>query len=104
MVHKNNVASSMAMGDAMLDFLYGDWYAKDVSPNLTKPQKVALLHKISDCTLDHPVGVGIDVDRDAFPELRPFMHTEKLSSVQLTVVMKGLFREVMPKEAKRSGI
>lgn len=100
MVHRATNQSALDMGMGMSDFFYGQWYVEDVSPNLSKAQKEKLLHKISDWTLENPIGVGVEVDKKDFPELAPFMHTEKLSSLQLVSVMKGLFKELRPKQAK----
>lgn len=104
MVHKTEGRAIEAMF-GMTDYFYTEWYEKDVSPNLTKPQKQKLLKKISDFSLERDItSVGVKVDKKDFPELVPFMHTESLSGLQLYAVMKGLFRELRPKQAEQAGI
>lgn len=98
MVHKANVTEAMLF---MPDYFYTQWYEQDVSPKLTMPQKKKLLMKISDFSLEVNITEpNVVVSKDKFPELAPFMHTESLSGLQLYAVMKGLFREVNPKQAK----
>ena len=78
---------------------YADWYKKDVAPHLTKKQKEKLLKKISDISLERPLWVaGVDFEKKDFPELAPFMHTEKLSGLQLYAVMTEIFEEFHPKK------
>jgi hypothetical protein len=102
MVHKAAMHGAMGMMMGMTDFFFTQWYDEDVSPHLTMPQKKKLLMKISDYSLEHNITEpNVEIDKSVFPELAPFMHTEKLSGLQVYAVMKGLFREVKPKEAKR---
>jgi len=83
---------------------YANWYKKDVSPHLTKDQKEKLLKKISDFSLEKSITVpSVKFDKEEFPELAPFMHTEKLSGLQLYAVMTELFNELHPEVAKTIG-
>src|SRR3972149_1970828 len=67
-------------------------------------QKEKLLKKISDVLLEKPITMaGIAFDKKEFPELAPYMHTEKLSGLQLYAVMTELFAELNPKQAKEIG-
>jgi len=89
---------------AMPMMFYASWYKKDVSPNLTKSQKVKLLKKISDLSLERPLHIpNVFYSKKEFPELAPFMRTKKLSGLQLYAVMTELFNEIHPKQAKRIG-
>ena len=90
--------------EAIPTMFYADWYKTDVSPHLTKDQKEKLLKKLSDFSLERPItGVNIEFDKEEFPELAPFMHTEKLSGLQLYAVMTELFNELHPEAAKSIG-
>jgi hypothetical protein len=90
--------------EAMPMMFYASWYNKDVSPNLTKAQKEKLLMKISNYSLEHNITLPeVEVPREAFPELIPFMHTEKLSGLQLYAVMTELFGELHPVQSKKIG-
>lgn len=90
--------------EAIPMMFFADWYRKDVSPNLTKEQKEKLLMKISDWSLEHNITVpSIKVEKDKFPELAPFMHTEKLTGLQLYAVMTELFAELHPEMSKKIG-
>ncbi len=83
---------------------YADWYKKDVSPHLSKEQKKKLLMKLSDFSLERPITEpNIEYDKEEFPELAPFMHTEKISGLQLYAVMTELFNELQPKMGKKIG-
>jgi hypothetical protein len=99
MVHKSkNEGDMMSMMLGMSMMFYAQWYKEDISPNLTIPQKQKLLKKISDLSLERDItSVGVDIDKKDFPELVPFMHTEKLSGMQLYAVMTELFHELHPK-------
>jgi hypothetical protein len=86
----------------MAEYEYKQWYEKDVSKNLTKEQKKKLLKKLSDYSLEHPIGMaGVKVPLKEFPELSKFSHTGEFSGIQLYVVMKELFKEQHPKAAKQ---
>jgi hypothetical protein len=86
---------------AMAEFEYGQWYEKDVSKNLTKEQKKKLLKRLSDYSLERPIGMaGVKVPLKEFPELSKFSHTGEFTGIQLYVVMKKLFKDVNPKQAK----
>lgn len=88
----------MTILEALPLMFYAEWYREEVSPNLTKKQKEKLLKKISDISLEKPIHMpGIEFDKKDFPELAPFMHTEKLSGLQLYAVMSELFEELHPK-------
>jgi hypothetical protein len=103
MVHKTK-GDMLSMMFGMPTMFYAEWYRKDVSPNLTIPQKEKLLKKISDLSLERDItSVGVDIDKKDFPELAPFMHTEKLSGMQLYAVMTEVFHELHPKPAKKIG-
>jgi len=96
--------SLVDMGSNMATMFFAAWYKKDVSPHLTRDQKEKLLKKISDYSLEHPMAVpNIEIDKKEFPELAPFMHTEKLSGLQLYAVMSELFAELHPEQAKVIG-
>lgn len=83
---------------------YASWYRNDVKPHLTMEQKKKLLKKISDVSLEKPIyETGVEFDKKDFPELAPYMHTEKLSGLQLYAVMTELFHELHPKQAKVIG-
>ena len=103
MVHKSKSdVSEFMMGIPTM--FYAKWYQEEVSPNLTKPQKEKLMMKISDLSLERDItSVGVDIDKKDFPELAPFMHTEKLTGMQLYAVMTELFHELRPKQAKKIG-
>jgi len=75
--------------------MYAEWYKEDVSPNLTKKQKIKLLKKISDTSLRRDItSPNVKFSKKDYPELAPFMHTEDLSGLQLYAVMTELFHEV----------
>lgn len=83
---------------------YAEWYHKHVSPNLSREQKEALIHKISDLSLENPIHIpALEFNKEQFPELAPFMHTEKLSGRQLYAVFCELFEELRPEQAKILG-
>jgi hypothetical protein len=74
---------------------YASWYRDDVAPKLTKEQKKKLLKKISDISLEKPIfTTGMEFDKKEFPELAPYMHTEKLTGLQLYAVMTEIFEEL----------
>jgi hypothetical protein len=89
---------TMAMMPMMM---FSSWYKKDVAPHLTKKEKEALLKKISDLSLERDITAPeLEVEKKNFPELAPYMHTEKLSGLQLYAVMQELFGELHGKKAK----
>lgn len=74
---------------------YTEWFNKKVKNNLTDKQKKDLLMKISNISLRKPIHIaGVEFEKKEFPELAPFMNTEKLSGLQLYAVMTELFNEL----------
>jgi len=97
-MHRLDIVQHMS---DMSTMFYASWYRKDVSPHMTRPEKEKLLKKISDYSLEHPMAVpNVEIDKKEFPELAPFMHTEKLSGLQLYAVMSELFYELHPQHRK----
>jgi len=83
---------------------YAQWYREDVSPKLSKEQKEKLLQKLSDLSLEQAIHIpGLQFNKEQFPELAPFMHTEKLSGRQLYAVICELFEELHPEQSKTIG-
>ena len=83
---------------------FANWYKKDVSPNLSKEQKKKLIMKISNYSLEHNITVpSLEIKKEEFPELAPFMHTDKLTGLQLYAVMTELFGELNPAMSKKIG-
>jgi hypothetical protein len=84
---------------------YAQWYNEDVKKHLSRKQKEALLMKISNISLEKDItsAHGSEFKKSEFPELAPFMHTEKLSGLQLYAVMTELFHELHAKQAKVLG-
>lgn len=73
---------------------YAEWYRRDVSPNLSNEEKMALMHKLSELSLRKPFWLDRVISLDDFPELKPFSHTKDFSGIQLYVVFCELFNEM----------
>lgn len=86
------------MFNAMLEmtkFWYKEWYRKDVKPNISKEQKDAVLHRISDLTLEAPIWTDRETNFiEQFPELKPYSHKPDISGLQLVAVMEEIFEEL----------
>jgi hypothetical protein len=80
----------------MAEMFYALWYEKDVSPNLTRKQKEELLQKLSKLSLEDPIFLQGKFDKEKFPELKPYAHTNTLSGKQLYVLMNEIFNELYP--------
>jgi hypothetical protein len=72
-------------GEEVPMMFYANWYNDDVRKHLTKKQKEDLLMKISNISLQKDItsARGSEFSKSEFPELAPYMHTEKLSGLQL---------------------
>jgi len=92
-------------GEEIPMMFYADWYNDDVRKHLTRKQKEAILKRISDISLQKDItsARGSEFSKGDFPELAPYMHTEKLSGLQLYAVMTELFHELHPKQAQMIG-
>lgn len=74
---------------------YATWYRKDVSANLKREQKEAIMHKISDMTLEAPIWMDRETNFiEQFPDLKPYSHTGTISGLQLCSVMQAIFNEL----------
>lgn len=93
------------VGEEIPMIFYASWYNENVKKHLTKKQKEELLMKISNISLEKDITTahGSEFSKKEFPELAPFMHTEKLSGLQLYAIMNELFSELHPKQAKMIG-
>lgn len=90
------MSNGYVAGLAIAEMFYASWYKQEVSPNLSKEQKQALLKKLSDLSLERAFWVEDSISKDEFPELKPFSHTSAFSGTQLYVVMSEVFNEVSP--------
>lgn len=84
----------MNLDFGLAEMFYADWYKTDVSPHLTKEQKVAMLKKLSDFSLENPMLYIENIPLNKFPELKPYAHTKAFSGTQLYVVMSEVFNEI----------
>jgi hypothetical protein len=92
------------MMEGMAKFFYLQHYNDVISKGLTKKQKVGLVKRISDLTLERPIWTEHEADyRDQFPELKPLVNT-KLSGLYLTTIFEGLFTDLYPHNAKVIGL
>lgn len=82
----------------MSKFCYKEWYKKDVKANLTREQKDAVLHRISDLTLESAIWLDRETNFiEQFPELKPYSHKPSISGLQLVAVMEEIFEELFGK-------
>mgnify|MGYP007082100815 CR=1 FL=1 len=102
----NNKAEgeNMQKSSNMLEFMakdaYSTWYKQDVAPNITKEQENAVMHRISDLTLEDAIWMDRETNFiEQFPELKPYSHSRSISGLQLVAVMETIFYKQYP-EAK----
>ena len=93
---------------SMSTYWYEQWYYNDVSPNLSRQQKMNLVKKISDLSLREPIfHGGLYYPKEDFPELAPYVSrgatmqehpvTKKkgqLTGVQLYAVLMAAAQEL----------
>ena len=78
-----------------LKLLYKQWYMQEVKAKLTIEQKLSLINRISE--LRRKKSLCMDEERNyigQFPELKPFSKTEKISGLQLCVILETIFEEL----------
>ncbi len=76
--------------------MYKLHYQEEISPNLTKDQKLALANKISELTLRSPIWLDRDTNHiDNFPELQPYVKV-KLTGLYLCAIFSCIIEEALP--------
>jgi hypothetical protein len=76
-------------------FWYEQWYTNDVSPNLSREQKLMVARRISELSLKEPIYMsGLQYPKSKFPELESFSHTSEFSGLQLYATLTEIMREL----------
>lgn len=85
------------MSEMMANMWYEEWYRKDVSPHLTKEQKITLAKKISELTLKSPIFLDRETNYiEQFPELKQYSNSKFISGLQLCATMSAIVKELQP--------
>jgi len=90
----------------ILEMWYRLHYKKSIGSQLTPEQKQSVIMRISDLTLERAIWMDHKTDyRKQFPELTPYItNGVPLTGLYLTAIMKEIFQELHPENAKQIGI
>ena len=87
------------INENMATMMYRLWYKKDVSEYLNEQTKIDVAKRISELTLKSAIWLDKEVNYiEQFPELREYSNSERISGLQLCIIMSEIVKEIQEKD------
>jgi len=79
----------------MSAFWFEKWWREEVSPKLSREEKLKIAYKIRDISLKTPLyDLNVRIPKSEVPELAPHTVLKEFTGIQLYVVLTEIMREL----------